>query len=298
MNARPISRSYPAPDFASTARSTVHTLVTPLKVYVLTGLSTVAYVLLTLAFSDGAFTSALWNSNVITESSIFPYLFAALILIAGSLQARQTAADGIAIRARTSTNGRTRIDNPIGLRLLFNSPRFAVIWLPIRFFLGWQWISSAEGKFRSDGWMQSGAALQGFWQNAVAVPEDGTRPAISYGWYREFLQFMLDREWFTWFAKLVAWGEFLVGLGILFGAFIGIAAFFGASMNLNFMLAGSASANPVLFLLGALVLAGWKVAGYLGLDRVLLPAIGTPWQRGTLLESEPELAETPNSATA
>jgi thiosulfate dehydrogenase [quinone] large subunit len=68
-------------------------------------------------------------------------------------------------------------------------------------------------------------------------------------------------------------------------------------MNLNFMLAGSSSANPVLFLLGITVLVGWKVAGYFGLDRVLLPALGTPWQQGTLLEAEPELAETPNSAT-
>jgi thiosulfate dehydrogenase [quinone] large subunit len=182
--------------------------------------------------------------------------------------------------------------------LLFNSPRFAVIWLPVRFFLGWQWIASAEGKFRSDGWMETGVALQGFWQNAVAVPEDGGRPAISYGWYREFLQFMLDREWFTWFAKLVAWGEFLVGAGILLGAFIGIAAFFGATLNLNFMLAGSSSANPVLFLLAITVIAGWKAAGYFGLDRVLLPALGTPWQRGTLFESKPEAAETADRAAA
>jgi thiosulfate dehydrogenase [quinone] large subunit len=297
MNARPYSRSYPASDFAASTRSSVHTLVTPLKIYVLTGLSAIVYVLLTLAFSDGAFTSSLWNSSVITESSIFPYLFVALILLAGGLQARQTATEGIAISARTSKSVQATVDNPVGLRLLFNSPRFAVIWMPIRFFLGWQWLASAEGKFRSDGWMETGATLQGFWQNAVAIPEDGSRPAISYGWYREFLQFMLDREWYTWFAKLVAGGEFLVGLGILFGAFIGIAAFFGATMNLNFMLAGSSSANPVLFLLGITVLVGWKVAGYFGLDRVLLPALGTPWQRGTLLEAEPELAEAPNSAT-
>jgi thiosulfate dehydrogenase [quinone] large subunit len=297
MNTRSFSRSYPASDFAGSARTTVHTLITPLKIYLLTGLSALAYVLLTIGFSDGAFTSDLWNSSLVTSSSVFTYLFVALILVMGGLQARQTAADGIAIRTRKKSAGQVQVDNPVRLRLLFNSPQFAVIWLPMRFFLGWQWVASAEGKFRSAGWMDTGAALQGFWQNAAAIPEDGSRPAISYGWYRQFLQFMLDREWFTWFAKLIAFGEFFVGLGILFGAFIGIAAFFGATLNLNFMLAGSSSANPVLFLLAILVIAGWKVAGYFGLDRILLPVLGTPWQRESLFSREEEIVEAPDPAT-
>ena len=35
----------------------------------------------------------------------------------------------------------------------------------------------------------------------------------------------------------------------------------------------------------------WKVAGYYGLDRYLLPMLGTPWHRGTLFggrKPEPE----------
>ena len=49
-------------------------------------------------------------------------------------------------------------------------------------------------------------------------------------------------------------------------------------MNLNFMLAGSASTNPVLLLLGILLVLAWKTAGYIGLDRFLLPLLGTPWR--------------------
>jgi thiosulfate dehydrogenase [quinone] large subunit len=46
------------------------------------------------------------------------------------------------------------------------------------------------------------------------------------------------------------------------------------------MMAGSASTNPVLFVLAVLLMLAWKNAGWIGLDRWLLPALGTPWQPG------------------
>jgi hypothetical protein len=42
------------------------------------------------------------------------------------------------------------------------------------------------------------------------------------------------------------------------------------------MLAGGASTNPVLLLLGFLLVLAWKTAGYIGLDRWLLPLFGLP----------------------
>lgn len=74
-----------------------------------------------------------------------------------------------------------------------------------------------------------------------------------------------------------------VGLGLLFGALTGIAAFFGVLMNMSFLLAGSASTNPLLFTLGIGLILAWKVAGYYGLDRYLLPAFGAPWKPGPLV---------------
>ncbi|MCC6791616.1 MAG: hypothetical protein IT336_08030 [Thermomicrobiales bacterium] len=50
-------------------------------------------------------------------------------------------------------------------------------------------------------------------------------------------------------------------------------------MNFNFQLAGSASTNPVLFGLGVFLVLAWKTAGYLGVDRSLLPVLKTPWGR-------------------
>ncbi len=44
------------------------------------------------------------------------------------------------------------------------------------------------------------------------------------------------------------------------------------------MLAGSASTNPVLLILGFLLVLSWKTAGFIRLDRYLLPILGTPWK--------------------
>ena len=125
--------------------------------------------------------------------------------------------------------------------------------------------------------MADGSALLGYWQRAVAVPAPPAKAAITYDWFRAFLQLLIDSGTHPAFAKLIVFGELAVGLGLIVGAFVGVAAFFGALMNMNFMLAGSASTNPVLFFLAVGLMLAWKVAGYYGLDRVLLPLLGTPW---------------------
>ena len=52
------------------------------------------------------------------------------------------------------------------------------------------------------------------------------------------------------------------------------------------MMAGTASANPVLFTISVLLILAWKTAGWLGLDRFVLPALGTPWQPGKVFSPE------------
>ena len=115
----------------------------------------------------------------------------------------------------------------------------------------------------------------------MAIPAAGAgSPAITYEWYRTFLQTLLDNNAYTWFAPLIAFGEMAVGLGLLLGVLTGFAAFFGALMNMSFLLAGSASVNPVLFTLAIGLILAWKVAGYYGVDRYLLPMLGTPVASG------------------
>jgi thiosulfate dehydrogenase [quinone] large subunit len=173
--------------------------------------------------------------------------------------------------------GEITIPDPPLARILFSTTRFAWLWAIVRIYLGYLWISSSWGKLSGTGWLDGGASLKGFWTNAVKIPEQG-RPPISYDWYRSFIQFMLDREWYTWFAPLVAYGEFLVGVALILGAFVGIAAFFGAFLNWNFLMAGTASTNGMLLVLAVALMLAWKVAGWYGLDRQLLPLLGTPWK--------------------
>lgn len=170
-------------------------------------------------------------------------------------------------------------DPPIA-RALFSSTRLAWLWAIIRVWLGWQWIEASLHKIGVEAWTGNGLALKGFWERAVAVPNPPARPAIAFDWYRSFLQYLLDAQAYTWFAKVVAYGEMTIGVALVIGAFVGIAAFVGAFMNWNFMMAGTASINPVLFTLSILVILAWKVAGYYGLDRALLPVLGTPWKPG------------------
>jgi thiosulfate dehydrogenase (quinone) large subunit len=168
------------------------------------------------------------------------------------------------------------IKDPQFIQTLFNDPRAGWLWLALRIWLGWQWLNSGWGKVGNPAWTQTGEALKGFWERAVLIPDTG-RPAIAFDWYRSFLQIMLDAQAYTWFAKLVAYGEVLVGIGLIIGAFTGIAAFFGAMMNWNFMMAGSASTNPMLFIIAVFLILAWKVSGYIGADFFLLRWLGTPW---------------------
>ena len=189
------------------------------------------------------------------------------------------------------------VRDPHIVQFLFNDVRSAPVWLVLRLYLGLQWLDSGWGKITGDGWMDGGSTLRSFWERAVAVPEPPARPAITYDWYRDFLQFMLDNEWYTWFAKVIATGEVLIGIALILGVFAGLAAAGGLMMNTAFMLAGTASTNPVLGAIAILLILGWKVAGHWGLDRYFLPALGALWGRQEERTRTSTAGRSPNPAT-
>ncbi len=179
---------------------------------------------------------------------------------------------------REAVRGTTvQVTDPPLARFLFSDTRMAWLWLFIRLWLGYNWLSSGFGKLTNPAWTTTGDALKGFWTSAVQTQP---KPIIAYDWYRQFLQLMLNTQAYTWFSKLVVAGELTVGMLMVLGAFAGIAALIGGFMNWNFMMAGTASTNPVFFLLSVLLIVAWKTAGYYGLDRWLLPMLGTPWKPG------------------
>lgn len=189
------------------------------------------------------------------------------------------------------TNETKRFEDPPIAKALFASPMFAWMWLILRVWLGYQWFQAGEHKIFDPKWMETGEALKGFWTRAVTVPPGG-KPPVAFDWYAGFLQGMLDGGHYIWFAKLVAVGEMAIGIALILGIFTGIAAMAGGFMNWNFMMAGTASTNPLLFLVAVFLVLAWKVAGYWGVDRFLLPALGTPWMPGIFFQRP--LATAPN----
>ncbi len=191
--------------------------------------------------------------------------------------------------AKIITRRNTEVSESPIAKFIFADTRFAVVWLVLRVYLGYQWISAVEHKITDPAWTQTGAALKGFWLSALKTDP---KPVIAFDWYRQFIQFMVDSQAYVWFAKLVVAGELLVGVALILGAFTGIAAFFGGFMNWNFMMAGSASTNPLLFTVAVVLILAWKTAGYYGLDRFLLPLLGTPWKPGLAIQVREPAAET------
>ena len=169
------------------------------------------------------------------------------------------------------------VEGPAFARYLFSNTRAGLFWLPIRIFLGFEWAVAGWHKLTGTGWMDGGSSLLGYWQGAVKVPAQGSAP-ITFDWYRSFLQFLIDNHAQGWFAVLIVIGELAVGVALLVGALVGIAAFFGVVMNMSYLLAGSTSVNPIMFALAIGLILGWKVAGHYGVDRYLLPRLGVPWR--------------------
>jgi thiosulfate dehydrogenase [quinone] large subunit len=173
------------------------------------------------------------------------------------------------------------VEGPAFARYLFSNTRAGLFWLPVRLFLGFAWLDAGWHKLTDpdNAWLGGGAALRGYWERAAALPEPGAgRAPITYEWYRDFINFLLNGNHETWFAWIITFGEIAIGVALLVGALTGVAAFFGAFMNMSFLLAGSASTNPVLFTAAIGLMLAWKVAGYYGVDRYLLPRLGTPWR--------------------
>ena len=168
------------------------------------------------------------------------------------------------------------VEEPPIAKFLFSDKRAAWLWLPLRIWVGLQWIDAASHKVVDPAWL-NGTALQKSWTSMTAIPATG-KPPITFDWYRDFIKGMLDAGSFSWFGPLVAWGELLIGIALVIGAFVGIAAFFGAFMNWNFIMAGSASSNGLLLGLAVFLALAWKVAGYIGADYFLLRFVGVPWK--------------------
>jgi thiosulfate dehydrogenase [quinone] large subunit len=175
--------------------------------------------------------------------------------------------------------GNVVIEDPPLARLLFSNTKIAWLWAVVRVWLGWTWIEAGSHKVTDPAWVGTGEAVQRFWERALSTTPAG-KPVIAVDWYRGFLQTLYDAQAWTWMAPLIAWAEVLIGVALILGAFTGISAFGGSLLNWSFVMAGTASTNMLLFGVSVLLILAWKTAGWYGLDRWLLPLVGTPWAAG------------------
>ncbi|MDQ1147332.1 thiosulfate dehydrogenase [quinone] large subunit [Bacillus sp. SORGH_AS 510] len=146
----------------------------------------------------------------------------------------------------------------------YKTPQAAVVWTVLRVWLGLQWIEA--GYHKLTGGFDAGGFLKGALANAT-----GDHPAVQ-AWYADFLQqFAIPNVQI--FNVLIPWGELLVGIGLIVGLATIPALLAGAFMNLNFMLAGTTSTNPILYTAAMILLFVGTGAYYFGLDRYAVPFI-------------------------
>lgn len=144
----------------------------------------------------------------------------------------------------------------------WENQKVSVVWTMLRIWLGVQWLEAGWHKV-NDGFDASGF-LQGAMTKAT-----GEHPAVQ-GWYAEFLNgFALPNV--ELFNVLIPWGEILVGVGLVVGFMTLPALIAGAFMNLNFLLAGTVSTNPVLYTAAIILLFAGRGTYYWGADHWIMP---------------------------
>jgi thiosulfate dehydrogenase [quinone] large subunit len=186
---------------------------------------------------------------------------------------------------------------PRPAKWLFTSSQAGILWLVLRVWVGYQWLHAGWEKvigysggtfswkfgMTDESWLRTTAGLKGFVGFALQGA-GGEHAAVNYGWYASFLRWLGDSG--SWLAPVIAIGEVMIGIGLIFGILTGISAFFGVVLNTSFGLAGVAGVNPLFTIVEIFLILAWRNAGYYGVDRYLLPALGTPWQPGTLFRKE------------
>ena len=175
------------------------------------------------------------------------------------------------------------IPEPNITRFLFADTRLAPLWTLIRLFVGYEWLMAGWGKLTNPAgvWVgdKAGTAVSGF-LNGALTKTTGDHPDVQ-GFYAWFIQNVALPN-AALMGYMVTFGELLVGIALFLGLFTGIAAFFGGFLNANFLMAGTVSSNPMLFVLATLLVLAWRTSGYWGLDRWVLPRIGVPGSPGPL----------------
>jgi len=168
----------------------------------------------------------------------------------------------------------------------FTTPAYTgLLWLAIRIFVAYEFISAGLEKWESGKWLGvgTGGAIAGFLKGGLAKAT-GAHPEVQ-PWYTDLTKnvFLPNADLF---ANLVAIGEVFVGTALLIGIFTRFAALCGATMNLAFLAAGTSSSNPQMLLFQVAILFGGAGVTYYAVDHFLMPYLGKVTTKAFKLDTQ------------
>lgn len=167
------------------------------------------------------------------------------------------------------------------------------LWLAVRGYLAWVWLSFGTGKVRS-GWLTRNP-MEGLLE---AVAAGHTR--APFGAFRPVARLLLDAGADPVLSVAIPLAEVALGLAFLAGAWVAAAAVAGTLLNLSLLLAGIASLalDGRIILLQLLLLAAAPVAGHPGV-RTAAAALrrGLARRRGRAQRSAPPISARQPRAT-
>lgn len=166
-------------------------------------------------------------------------------------------------------------------KLIPNAWVRATLWLIARLWVGYEFLTAGWSKLFGDEaaaftGAHAGAGITGFLTYATSTPmAGGAHPSVlpPYVWAAQHLFLPLA----TPLGYAVAVGETLVGLALILGLVTRFAAFWGAFLNLMFLLAGSTGVNPYMLTIELGILLVGATAGLIGLDYYVLPYLKKAW---------------------
>ena len=138
--------------------------------------------------------------------------------------------------------------DPVLLEELLTGVRFAPVWLAPRVGLGWFWLEA--------GWSQI---------------QDQPGHPIAAG-----------------LAEPLAVGLMLTGIALMLGVLTGPAAIVGGVLSSGPAAADMGVSGALIFAAAIVLTLAWKTAGWIGIDRWLLPMLGMPWRGGELFGGWPK----------